>query len=171
MRLPTQAFALLALGAVGCAAAAVPAPDLATLSRMPAVSGYEQALSAAIAQDLTGLHPNTDNLDDVWVTVGSGSPHRLIVAAIDQPGYVVSEITPRGFLRVERLPQTPPNAVFDTMSFAQPVWVHTAAGALDGAFAGLSIHLAPRRRNPPGMTHIDELYLDIGARSAAGARA
>jgi putative aminopeptidase len=103
--------------------------------------------------------------------VGSGSPHRLLVAPIDQPGYVVSQVTPEGFLRVERLPQKPPNAVFDTMSFAQPVWVQTAGGALDGAFAGLSIHLAPRRLDPPTMTHIDELYLDIGARSAADARA
>ncbi|MDE2262733.1 MAG: M20/M25/M40 family metallo-hydrolase [Gammaproteobacteria bacterium] len=172
MTMITRAVTAMALaGALGSAAAAAPAPDLAALSRIPAVSGYEQALSAAIARDLAGLHPNTDNLADVWVTVGSGSPHRLIVAAIDQPGYVVSAVTAQGFLRVQRLPQKPPNAVFDTMSFAQPVWVHTAGGALDGAFAGLSIHLAPRRLEPPGMTHIDELYLDIGARSAAQARA
>ena len=176
MRRFTQAIGSVALaGVLGSAAAARggAGPDLAALSRIPAVPGYEQALSAAIGHDLRalGLHANTDNLDDVWVTVGSGSPHRLIVAAIDQPGYVVSEITPQGYLRVQRLPQTPPNAVFDTLSFAQPVWVQTPNGALDGAFAGLSIHLAPRRLDPPSMTHIDELYLDIGARSAAEARA
>ncbi|HVS77375.1 MAG TPA: hypothetical protein VHE11_10605, partial [Steroidobacteraceae bacterium] len=174
MRKLTQAMAAgLAVSALGAAAAAnaPAAPDLAALSRIPAVSGYEQALSAAIAHDLAALHPNTDNLDDVWVTVGRGSPHRLIVAAIDQPGYVVSQITPQGYLRVQRLPQVPPNAVFDTLSFAQPVRVQTASGALVGGFAGLSIHLAPRRLNPPDMSHIDELYLDIGARSAARARA
>ncbi|HEU5443206.1 MAG TPA: hypothetical protein VFU61_05240, partial [Steroidobacteraceae bacterium] len=174
MRIITLAMAPLAVAAaLGSAAAASPPPDLAALSRIPAVSGYEQPLAAAIQHDLDalGLHPHSDNLDDVWVTVGSGSPHRLIVAAIDQPGYVVSEITAQGFLRVQRLPQKPPNAVFDTLRFAQPVWVQTADGALDGSFAGLSIHLAPRRLEPPGMTHIDELYLDIGARSAAAARA
>ena len=173
MRKLTQAIACAALaGALGIATSAgAAAPDMGALSRIPAVSGYEQALSAAIAHDLTGLHPNTDNLDDVWVTVGHGSPHRLIVAAIDQPGFVVSQITPQGYLRVQRLPQVPPNAVFDTLSFAQPVHVQTATGPLDGGFAGLSIHLAPRRLNPPGMTHIDELYLDIGARSAPEARA
>src|SRR5579862_39613 len=96
-----------------------------------------------------------------------GSPHRLIVPAIDQPGYVVTDITSTGYLRVQRLPQVPPNAVFDTLSFAQPVWVQTTNGALDGAFAGLSIHLAPRRLDPPPMSPIDNLYLDIGARSAA----
>lgn len=167
------ASAALSALTAAAAAAAPAAPDLAALSRIPAVSGYEQTLAAALRHDLDalGLHSRSDNLDDVWVTVGSGSPHRIIVAAIDQPGYVVSGITPQGFLRVERLPQKPPNAVFDTMSFAQPVWVQTASGTLDGAFAGLSIHLSPRRLNPPGMTHIDELYLDVGARTAADARA
>ena len=176
MRRPIHAVASgLILSALGAAAAtaAPTGPDLAALSRIPAVSGYEQGLAAAIQRDHDGLGlpSHSDNLHDVWVSVGSGSPHRLIVAAIDQPGYVVSGITGQGFLRVERLPQKPPNAVFDTMSFAQPVWVQTSRGALDGAFAGLSIHLAPRRLDPPGMTHIDELYLDIGARSAAEARA
>ncbi len=118
-----------------------------------------------------GLNPSTDNFDDVWVTVGSGSPHRLVVAAIDQPGYVVSGITPQGYLRVERLPQPEPNAVFDTLSFAQPVWVRDRKPMLNASFAGLNIHLSPDRLNPPDMTHIDELYLDIGARSADEAHA
>jgi putative aminopeptidase len=171
----TQAIGAVALaGVLGSSALAAGAgPDLAALSRIPAVAGYEQNLAAALDRALgtMGLHPNTDNLDDVWVTVGSGSPHRLIVAAIDQPGYVVSGITAQGYLRVERLPQRPPNAVFDTLRFAQPVWVQTPNGLLDGSFAGLSIHLSPGRLNPPSMTHIDELYLDIGARSADVARA
>jgi len=176
MRRLTHAIGSVALaGALGCAVAtaAGAGPDLAALSRIPAVSGYEQSLAAAIQYDLTaqGLHPDTDNLHDVWVTAGSGSPHRLIVAAIDQPGYVVSGITPQGYLRVQRLPQLEPNAVFDTLSFAQPARVQTWGAALNAAFAGLSIHLSPRRLNPPEMTHIDELYLDIGARSAAAVRA
>ncbi|MFI4886561.1 MAG: M20/M25/M40 family metallo-hydrolase [Steroidobacterales bacterium] len=174
MRNPIRALAFgCALSVLGAAAAAATAPDLAALSRIPAVPGYEQTLATAIQRDLAalGLQSHSDNFDDVWASVGSGSPHRLIVAAIDQPGYVVSEVTAQGYLRVERLPQKPPNAVFDTLSFAQPVRVGAAGGGLDGAFAGLSIHLAPRRLAPPAMTHIDELYLDIGARSAAQARA
>jgi putative aminopeptidase FrvX len=176
MRRLTHAIGFVALaGALGAAAATAAAagPDLAALSRIPAVSGYEQTLATAIDGDLgaMGLHPHTDNLDDVWVSVGSGSPHRLIVAAIDQPGYAVTGITPQGYLRVQRLPQRPPNAVFDTLSFAQPVRVQTPNGSLDGGFIGLSIHLSPGRLDPPSMTRIDELYLDIGARSADEVRA
>src|SRR5579863_8976155 len=135
MRMAVRTMTAVALaGVLGSAAAA--GPDIAALSRIPAVSGYEQPLAAAIQRDLAalGLHPNTDNFDDVWVTVGSGSPHRIVVAAMDQPGYVVSGITPQGYLRVERLPQKPPNAVFDTLSFAQPASVQTPNGALDAEF-------------------------------------
>jgi len=108
----------------------------------------------------------------VWVTVGSGAPHRLIATAMDEPGYVVSDITPDGYLRVQRLPQAPPNAVFDTLRFAQQVWVETWSGKkVNGVFAGLSVHLAPGRLNPPKMDHPDEMYVDIGARSAAEVRA
>jgi putative aminopeptidase FrvX len=100
--------AVVLVGMLGATAmAAGGAPDLPALSRIPAVPGYEQALAGAIEHALAaqGLHPNTDNFHDVWATVGSGSPHRLIVAAIDRPGYVVSGVTPQGYLRVQRLPQ------------------------------------------------------------------
>jgi putative aminopeptidase len=169
---PLAAAAVIAAGAVSPAFAGTP-PDLAALSRIVAVSGYEQPLSAAIERQLQGqgLHPRTDNMDDVWVTVGSGAPHRLIVAAIDQPGYVVSGIDARGYLRVQRLPQREPNAVFDTLRFAQPVHVVTPNGLLNGGFAGLSIHLAPDHLDPPSMTTVGNLYVDIGATSAAEARA
>ena len=69
----------------------------------PAVSGYEQELAAEIRETLKDLSPKTDNLGNVIVTLGSGAPHRLIVTPMDEPGYVVSEITSDGYLRVQRL--------------------------------------------------------------------
>ena len=77
------------------------------LSRMvatPAVSGYESELGKQVAKQLAALHPTTDNLGDVMVKIGNGAPNRLIVAPIDEPGFVVSEITSDGYLRVQRLP-------------------------------------------------------------------
>jgi putative aminopeptidase len=62
----------------------------------PAVSGYEQQLTGEIRKAIKGYSPQTDNLGNVYVTLGSGAPHRLIVAPIDQPGYVVSAITSDG---------------------------------------------------------------------------
>src|SRR6516225_337596 len=140
--------------------------DQALLRKIPAISGHEQALSKALADALKDFHPTTDNLANVYVTVGSGAPHRLIATAIDEPGYVVSEITAEGYLRVQRLPQAAPNPVFDALNFAQPIIVVTRSGKeVSGVFAGLSVHLSPGRPNPPKMNQVEELYVDIGART------
>ena len=138
----------------------------------PAVSGYEQELAAQIRETLKDLSPKTDNLGSVYVTLGTGAPHRLIVTPMDEPGYVVSEITSDGYLRVQRLPQRAPNVVFDLLHAAQPVWVMTRAGKkIPGVFTGLSVHLQPGRQNAPTMAYPDEMYVDIGAASAEEVRA
>jgi putative aminopeptidase FrvX len=138
----------------------------------PAVSGYEQELGAEIRNALKSYAPRTDNLGNIYVTLGSGSPHRLIVTPIDEPGYVVSEITTDGYLRVQRLPQRAPNPVFDLLHAAQPVLVMTREHKkLSGVFTGLSVHLQPGRQNAPTMAYPDEMYVDIGASSAAEVRA
>ncbi|HEX2664710.1 MAG TPA: hypothetical protein VHM93_17900, partial [Candidatus Acidoferrum sp.] len=152
-------FPLLIAGSASAQAAF----DPSRLEQIPAVSGYEQPLVEEIRSSLRSLSPKTDNLGNLWVTFGSGSPHRLLVTPVDEPGYVVSEITPDGFLRVQRLPQAAPNPVFDMLHFAQPIWVMTRSGKrVPGVFAGLSVHLQPARVNPPKMNHPDEMYVDIG---------
>lgn len=154
------------------AAAAQSKGDIAKLASIPAVSGYEQALAADIRELLKELSPKTDNLGNVYVTLGNGAPHRLIVTPMDEPGYLVSGITPDGYLRVQRLPQSAPNAVFDLLHAAQPAWIVTRGGKkVSGVFAGLSVHLQPARQNAPKMAHPDEMYVDIGATSAEEVRA
>ncbi len=137
----------------------------------PAVSGYEQELASRIRERVKKLSPITDNVGNIYVTIGSGTPRRLIVTSMDEPGYVVSEITADGYLRVQRLPQRAPNAVFDLLHAAQPVWVGTRGGKkVVGVFTGLSVHLQPGRQNPPTMSHPDEMYVDVGAMSVAEVR-
>ena len=154
------------------AGAAEPAMSQYNREETPAVSGYEQQLAGEIRSSIKDFSPQTDNLGNVYVTLGSGAPHRLIVTPIDQPGYVVSEITPDGYLRVLRLPQRAPNAVFDLLHAAQPIWVMTRdAKRIPGVFSGLSVHLQPARQNAPTMAHLDEMYVDIGGSSAEEVRA
>lgn len=137
----------------------------------PAVSGYENLLAKKVRDDIASLHPVTDNLGDVIVTVGTGTPRRLIVTAIDEPGFVVSEITDDGYLRLQRLPQSGLPLIFNELYSAQPVKVGVAGGKwIDGVVAGLSIHLQPGRANPPKSNDIDNMYVDIGASSSAEAR-
>jgi len=137
----------------------------------PAIPGYESALAAKIRARLAALKPKTDNLDDVIVTIGSGSPVRLVVAPMDEPGYVVSHITPEGYLQLQRLPQFGVLPLFNELYSAQPVQVQTASGKwIPGVVGGLSVHLQPGRRNPPDPDDIENMYVDIGATSAADAQ-
>src|SRR5271156_4196000 len=137
----------------------------------PGPPGYESAIADRIRFETARLHPTTDNLGDVIVTIGSGAPRRLIVTPIDEPGFVVSEITPDGYLRVQRLPQNGLPPIFNEMYAAQPVRIETAAGKwIDGVVAGLSVHLQPGRSNPPKATDLENFYVDIGATSAAEVR-
>jgi len=139
---------------------------------IPSLSGYETSLTQFIRAELKDFSPQTDNLGNVYVTFGSGSPRRLIVTPIDQPGYVISDITSDGYLRVQRLPQRPPSAIFDSLNFAQPVLVQTASDKnVPGVFAGLSVHLQPLRPNPPKMLQPEDLYVDIGAQTPEEVRA
>jgi putative aminopeptidase FrvX len=149
------------------------AGDMRDFVATPAVPGYEKALSEKIRDEVASLHPAVDNLGEVVVTLGSGAPHRLIVAPIDEPGYVVSGITDDGYLRLQRLPQSslslPP--IFNELYSAQPVKVGTAGGKwIDGVVAGLSIHLQSGRADAPKASDLENMYVDIGASSAAEAR-
>ena len=150
------------LFSVVCCSRAQSLIDVSRLEQIPAVSGYEQQLIEEIRSRLRSLSPKTDNLGNLWVSFGSGSPRRLLVTPVDEPGYIISGITTDGFLRVQRLPQAAPNPVFDTLHFAQPIWVMTRSRKkVPGVFAGLSVHLQPARVNPPKMNHPDEMYVDI----------
>src|SRR5271154_6047179 len=145
--------------------------DLREFVETPSVSGYEQQLTEKIRAKLTAFHPVVDNLGDVIVTIGSGTPRRLIVTPMDEPGFVVSGITDDGYLRLQRLPSSGLPPIFNELYSAQPVKVGTTAGKwIDGVVAGLSIHLQGGRANPPKSSDIDNMYLDIGASSAAEVR-
>jgi putative aminopeptidase FrvX len=141
--------------------------NLKSLDDVSATPGYEKPLVDQISSQLAAFHPQVDNIGDVVVTLGSGAPRRLLVTGIDEPGFVVSAITDEGYLRVQRLPQNGLPPMFNELYSAQPVKIGTTTGAwIDGVVAGLSVHLAPSRVNPPKSNDLDEMYIDIGAFSA-----
>jgi putative aminopeptidase FrvX len=149
---------------------------LRELVETPAVSGYEQSVSKIIVAQLKALPQHysvkVDNLSNVTVTIGSGSPKRLVAAPFDEPGFVVSGITPEGYLTLQRLPQTGYLPLFNELYAANPVLLQTPAGNwIHGAMAGISIHLSPQRQHPPSMADLDNMFVDVGATSAAQARA
>ncbi len=151
--------------------------ELKNFVETPAIPGYEQVLAKEIQRELAKWKPQIDPIGNVVVTIGSGAPHRAIVTPMDEPGYIVSNITADGFLRVQRLPQTTPNPIFDSLYSAEPVYIRTRSGKnVTGVVAGLSTHLQGARPAPApadlheGMYGLDDIYVDVGATSAAEVR-
>lgn len=146
--------------------------DVRELVETPAVPGYEQELAGRIAGKLKAFSPRVDAQSNVIVTMGHGSPRRLIVAPIDEPGYVVSGITPEGYLTLQRLPQGGNLPLFNELYSAQPVKIATPENKwINGAVVGLSVHLQPQRQHPPGAADLDNMFVDVGAATPAAARA
>lgn len=149
---------------------------LRELVETPAVTGYEQSVGKKIVARIKAMPQRyaftIDRMGNISVTVGSGAPKRLVVAPFDEPGFVVSGITPEGYLTLQRLPQGGNLPLFNELYAAQPVVLQTAKGDwINGAMAGISLHLLPQRQHPPSMADLDNMYVDVGATSAQEARA
>jgi putative aminopeptidase FrvX len=142
--------------------------DLEKLTNTVGVSGYETSVGAYIRNQLAASHPKQDAMGNITVEFGSGLPHRLLVAPMDEPGYVVSKIEKDGYLRVQRLPQTGMPPHYNEMQNAQPMVIGTRSGGTVAAVSsGLSIHLTPGRKSPPDPDDLDVFYIDMGTASAA----
>ena len=144
--------------------------DLRTLATLDGASANEGSLVEFLKKTVGGRQ-ELDNTGSLTATFGSGQPHTLLIAGLDEPGYVVSAITADGYLRVHRLSATPPHHNFDSFFLAQPVRVTTAKGKiLNGVVSALSVHLQTERFSSPRADHPEQMYVDIGARSEREAR-
>src|SRR5205823_4908119 len=114
-----------------------------------------------------------DRAGNVTVSLGSGTPKRLVACALDEVGYVVGNITPDGYLTLRRV-GAPPTPLFDQQLEGERVTVFGARGAVPGLGAVRSTHLTRRRvrpSSPDPLFTVDNAYVDLGAASAAARRA
>ncbi len=145
-------------------------PALTTrLSTMTAVSGYESALADSVQRLLPGS--TRDRLGDVILTLGSGEPRRLAYCGLDEPGYVVGNITGDGFLRLRREGtgrETSP--LFDQQIEGQRVTVWGRRGGIPGVVAVRSVHLTRgRSAGADQLFTVDDAWVDVGVSSRAQA--
>ena len=147
---------------------------LARLIDAPGVTGREAQVRDAIAAMLPPwAKPRVDELGNLVLTLGDAAqPGTLVVAPLDEDGYVVSGITQDGYLRLHRPGREPVNRLFDQYHVGQPVLIHTSRrGAVSGVTATPSTHL--RRFLPADEANrvrgIEDLWVDVGASTAAQA--
>ncbi|MGZ8457282.1 MAG: hypothetical protein ACXWZ4_11840, partial [Gemmatirosa sp.] len=112
-----------------------------------------------------------DAQGNLVLRAGSGRPRRVVACGIDQPGHVVSAITDDGYLRLHRAGNAPMHPLWDQFHQAQQVTVRTARGEVPGVVAVPNGHFARQHRGDTAVVGVDDLWVDVGARSAAEARA
>jgi len=140
------------------------------LVRVPGVAGYEDAVREEIAAQLPSwVQAESDSLGNLVTTFGSGTPHTILVAPLDERGYVISDITDDGYLRLYRGTRAE-YPLFDQYHYGQPMMVQAASGSDVAAVSStVSTHLAgdgpAADRNR--IRGIDDLWIDLGADSRA----
>lgn len=147
------------------------AADLERYCLIPAVAGHEDPAIKAFHADLAPLvdEIRVDALGNVIGTIrGASLPDEsvMVFAHLDQIGMVVQRITDDGYVKVERLGGVP-----ERVLAAQVVQIITESGtAVPGVVGTVAHHLTPAEKKYVVPT-IDKIAIDIGASSAAEARA
>jgi putative aminopeptidase FrvX len=167
--IPGQLALLFALLLCSLPARAVTLEDeVEAFLQVPAVVGREEPAAEFLRGRLAGLPVASDALGNLTVTVGSGSPRRLVACPLGEPGYAVSRILDNGYLRLIPASGAPQPALWDQSHFGQTVVIGGAKGWVAGAVVLPSVHLMQGRSRPPEKpVAVDDLWVDVGAESAA----
>lgn len=145
--------------------------EIEAFLNVSAVAGREEMARDFVRQRLQGLPAEVDRAGNLVLTVGSGSPRRLVTCLLGEPGYVVSGIEPDGYLRL--FPSGEPSfaPLWDQSHEGNVVTIGGSRGLVPGAVAVRSVHLeqeAPLPGTPPPHPfRISEAWVDVGAESAA----
>lgn len=134
---------------------------LKQLCELPGVAGREDAVAALVRDELAGLvdEVSTDVLGNVvGIKRGNGGPRVMILAHMDEIGFLVKHIDDKGFIRLQ------PVGGFDPRVLpAQRVIVHGFSGQqLRGvlALAAKPIHLLSEAEMKT--PKLDDLFVDVG---------
>jgi endoglucanase len=131
---------------------------------MTAVTGYEQR----VADTMLALLPGSarDRAGNAVRDPGGAGRRVLAVCPLDEPGWVVGNVRPDGYLTLRRSPgRLVPGR--DAQLQGARVDVHAKAGVVPGVIAVRSVHLTRGRGTTLGPFTSDSAYLDLGATSAA----
>jgi putative aminopeptidase FrvX len=145
------------------------ADAIATWIALDAPVGHEHLATDIIRRELPGW--SRDRSGNLIMRRGTGTPRRVVACPLDQGAYIVSAITPSGYLRLHGSGNQRRHLLWDQFHEGQRVRVLTRAGGVHGVIAVRSTHLWRRRDADTSITSVDDLWLDIGARTAAEVRA
>ncbi len=139
------------------------------LTLLDGISGYESEVASYIEKILDGIGTKTrDRIGNLVYTIEGTDPEAstiLLAAHMDEIGFLVSDITSDGFLRVQQVGGWNPA----TLSSAQVEIIDSEGGRVRGVFGMISPHFLPEGKR--GMLpSLDDLFIDVGVSSAQEVR-
>jgi putative aminopeptidase FrvX len=137
---------------------------LRQLSEAPGPSGFEEPVRAIMVRELKPLGKlSYDGMGSVIAQNGTSGPKIILDAHMDELGAMVRRITPDGFITMQML------GGWLDMALPGQRWVILTSKGPVKAISGIrDIHVTPADERTRPFNR-DNLYLDVGAKSAADA--
>ena len=141
---------------------------LKEFSETSSVTGREENASEYLKSFLKNSNLKEDKLGNLILEIGSGLPKTLITVPIDEPGYVISEIKPNGYMRFTPVGFGRVGQLYDQFMQGHEVKINSEKKYTIGVSTVPSSHFESLRKYPeskkePFTWH--EGYIDIGASS------
>ena len=141
---------------------------LQEFSETSSVTGREDNASEYLKSFLKNSNLKEDKLGNLILEIGSGLPKTLITVPIDEPGYVISEIKPNGYMRFTPVGFGRVGQLYDQFMQGHEIIINSEKKYTIGVSTVPSSHFESLRKNPeskkePFTWH--EGYIDIGASS------
>jgi len=130
---------------------------------LDAPPGREYLATDEIMRALPGW--KRDNLGNLILRKGSGSPRRVVACALDHPAFAVTEITDDGYLRLREAGAGRQHSLWIQFHEGQRIKVLTRTGTVPGVVIVKSTHLQRGRVANAPVTTLDDLWVDVGATS------
>src|SRR6185295_2766517 len=142
--------------------------SLVSWINLDAPPGREFLATDEILRSMQGW--KRDQLGNLILRKGSGSPRRVVACALDRPSFAVTEITDDGYLRLREAGAGRQHPLWIQFHEGQRIKVLTRAGSVPGVVIVKSTHLQRGRPANAPITTLDDLWVDVGATSKAEVR-
>ena len=160
---------LVAFRAVAVNAQESDTAKLSSWIALNAPTGHEHLATGPLSRQLEGW--SVDRSGNLLKTTGEGNPHRVVACGLDWNAHAVTQITEDGYLRLHAIGWGTGHPLWDQALEGQQVRVLTRAGSLVGVIGIANDHFARQHRNETEVVTADDLWLDVGATSAAEVQA
>lgn len=138
---------------------------LASWVALDAPTGHEHWATDALLQRYDGWQK--DRYGNLAKTVGQGAPHRVVACGLDAYAYAISQITEEGYLRLHRIGSGSRHPLWDQAHEGNQLRILTRSGPLVGVSAVANGHFAAQHAHETALITQNDLWLDVGAESAA----